>query len=197
MSNRAGGRTAEIDQKSGEPCKQIVSSGEDLHVGPGIEVLFHRQKVNLSAGAPALELATIGISFPPHLAKQAPIARTEADQVTAPAVIRPEHKFSRGELDKSPFHIWRAKCRAIPSDRNDLVVSELRNLFDRIFKTCAETSARLPRGGAEMHVNPGGELGRNGRRVQKLASFFREGTPREIDVHFVSEHKESSTRHAF
>jgi hypothetical protein len=131
----------------------------------------------------------------------------ESDQVAATAMVRAEDKLLRRQLRESALDVARAQARAIPPDRHNLLIAELRDLFDGVFKAGRETSPGLPvnagTSGArascrreQMNINRARNFRVKGG-AEKWPRCIRQRTPRQIDMQVVGEYEDGSTGHAF
>jgi hypothetical protein len=204
----SAGRANNANQKQREPRQGLSASSKNPHVGPGIEVLLNRQKVNMFVSATIPKLGAIGVLLPAHAAQQFPVGGTEPDQIAPAAMIGPDDQFSRRQLSESALDIDRAKPRAVPPDRDDFIIAKLRNSFDGILQTRREITASLPvdvkprsdlflRRGEKMNIGVRQNFGANGSDIKEWMRRLRERTARQIDVDFVGEYENSASGHAF
>ena len=143
-TDQARGRGANYaKQKLREPRQRIIASSENPDIGPGIEIMLNRQQENVFVSAPLAKLGAIGVLFPAYAVQQLSIGRAERDQIATPAMVRPEDQFSRRQLSKRALDIEPAKTGAIPADRDDFVIAQLRDFFDRVLQARREITARL------------------------------------------------------
>lgn len=208
MDELRAGNADHREQECREPRQRIAAPSENPEVRPGIEIMLHRQEKDPRRSATSPELGAIGVLFPAHAAQQFPIGGTKRDQITTAAMIRTEDELVRRELGKRLLDVVRVKTWAIPSDRDHLVIAELRDSLDRVFKTRREIPACL-----SMHVAAGD--GRIASRREKMDIDRRrnfkakrgkieegpggdgERAPRQLHMRFVGEDENGSSGHAF
>ena len=191
-------------QKCRQPRQRIVASGEHPQIGPGIEVVLNRQKKAGVLSAAVAQLSAVRILFPPDPTEQSVIGGMKRDQITAAAMVWAKHQLLRRQFSESLLDVARAEPWAIPPDRDDLVVTELRDRFDRILEafgkivTTLSMNARTSswRRSKKMKMDFRRKAGIQGGYAEKRPSGPRKGTPRQVDVDFVGKHKDSSTGHA-
>ena len=112
------------------------------------------------------QISAIGVLFPTHTAKQAPIGRVEGNEITTATMVGSEDELFCRQLREGALDILRTKFGAVPPDRHDLVVAKLRHSFDRVLKTRREIATRLP-----MSARSGRAAG--ARRGEKVEIDFR------------------------
>ena len=121
----------------------MAGSSKNPNVGPRIEIMLGRQQKNVCGVTTPPELSAIGIPFPSDAAKQSAIRGTKGDEIAAPAMIGTEDEFSVLQLREGMFDVARAQARAIASDGNDFVVSEVRDRLDGVLEPRPECFADL------------------------------------------------------
>ena len=105
--------------------------------------MFGREKKNAPLAAAGVELRAIGVPVPTNVLEQRTILRTESNQITAAAMIWPEHQLLLAQLPEGLRDIVRAERGAIPPDRDDLVISESAERLDRVFEALSEIDPAL------------------------------------------------------
>lgn len=196
------------EQKYREPRQRIAGARENPDVGPGIEIVLHRQEKDLRCSAAFPKLGAIGVFFPTHAAQQFPIGGTKRDEIATAAMIGAEHERVRRELRESALDIFRAKARTIAADRDYFVIAELRDPLDRVLKARREIPARLSMHLAtgngritsrseKMDINPQRNFRSKRGEIEERPSGDGERTSRQFDMRFVGEDENSSSGHAF
>ena len=196
------------EQERREPRERITAAREKSDVGPGIEIMLHRQEKNLRCAAASPQLGAIGVLFPSHATQQFPIGGTKRDQVTTAAMIGSKDKPVRRELRKRAFDVVRAKTRTIAADRDHFVVAEQRDSLDRVLETRRKIRARLPMHmwtglcritsrREEMDIDRRRNLRPKRGKIEQWPCGDGERTPRQIDPRFVGENEKSTSAHAF
>ena len=194
-----------LEKEGGQAGDMIMRTRDQPHIGPGIDVVFHRKEGDGLAAATA-ELRAVRVSAPANSAQQRTIAGAERDQITATAMIWPQDQSPVSQTVERLGDIISRQIGTVAADRNNFVVTQSRQLLDRIFKSLRETAAALPMGlqpgrgepgpGTE-DVHIGGESARfqKGRRSEQRKSRHGQAAARQIQSRAIGEDQERASRH--
>jgi hypothetical protein len=184
----------ESQQESSEAGEGIAVAREEPEIGPGIEVMLKGEQTNVQRTAAMAEFCAIGVLLPPNAAQQCTIARAKRDQVTAAAMVRPQHQAFGLKLRKGSRDIARTKTRAVAADRNDFVIAKLMDSLDGILQPFGKAAAVLlmdagfrrrsgnATGREEVNVDVCEEFGVERRKLEQTAGGRGERTPGQIDL---------------
>lgn len=106
------------------------------------------------------------------------------------------------------LNIEAAKLRTITADRNQLIITEMSQRFDRVFKTSGESASDLAmnlrtgknftsRGSEKMNIDRCRKFGVECGKMQERLRGQGEGALRQIDMRFLGENKEGASSHTF
>jgi hypothetical protein len=184
-----------VQEKCGKPGEGIAAASKEPDVGPGIEFVLASQQANFRGETAVAKLCAIGVLLPAHAAEKSAIPQAKGDQITAPAMIWPENKFSRLQFSKGIFDIDRAKTGAVSADNDDFVVAQLVSFLDRIFQPRREVVSDLPvdarfaegrttARSKKMNIDPARKHRAEGGKIQKRAGRIWETPACQLDVCF-------------
>lgn len=183
----------------------MAGTGEQPHIGPGIDILFDRKEARLTDCDPVAQLGAIAIAVPTDPSEQMPIAHPECDQVTTAAVIGPEHKALGAELGERRRDVARVESWTIGADEDNFVIAESRDLFRGRLQALGKSRAALlmaletrkgtqfPRG-KQMEIRAE-RTGAEPAERKKRPEEPRQPTPGEIEPDWVSKYENSLSIH--
>lgn len=194
-----------LEKEGGQAGDMIMRTRDQPHIGPGIDVVFHRKQGDGLRAAPA-ELCAIRVPVPSNPAQQCAIARPNRDQVTATAMIGPQDQSIVSKLLKSLRDIISRQIGTIAADCDNFVVTQSRQIRDRVFKSLREIAAVLlmglhsgrgERGPGTKDVHVGRERSRFQKRPrpQQRKSRHGQAAARQIQSCVVGEDEERASRH--
>ena len=200
-------RARSIQQEHRETRQELSAAGEQPQVVPRIQVLLDRQEKNVRRAGALLKLAAVRIPFPADIAEKGTIGGAKRDQVTTATMVRAENKCPGAQFGEGTVDIACMKCGAIPPDRDDFLITEVRQRLDRVLETRREIPTRLAmhqrrgRCGAvgrskKVDVNAQRKIAPQRAEPKEWASRVRKSAPGKVDMDFVGKNEKSAPGHA-
>ena len=105
--------------------------------------MFHGEDGNFVFAASRMQLRKIRVALPANATEQMPITRSQRDQVTTAAMVRPEDEPMGAQPREGRRDVLRIEPRTIAPDHHHFIVAERRDSLDGVLEPLAEGRALL------------------------------------------------------